>query len=182
MIDDQSMQSALTQLLEALVTQKERAGDEAIGSLGPELQAAICEGPESFEEQVLMPWEELINASVRSAFPDITSDQSSRLAFLYLHADFMEHHLERLFQRFEGLFACADKTRWVLQCYQDWLVTGIHASWPPDDRKYWHPKTESLEFWLGACSHLERLYYGYPDMFLEDLQTLVQAVGGTESH
>lgn len=181
MMDDQSMQSALTQLLEALVTQEERAGDEAIRALGPELQEVVREGPEAFEERVLMPWEELINASVRSAFPDIASEQSRRLAFLYLHADFMHHHLERLFQRFEGLFACSDKTRWVLQCYQDWLVTGVQASWPPDDRKYWHPKTESLEFWLGVCAHLDRLYYGHPDAFLGDLQTLVQTVGGTEA-
>ncbi len=171
---DHSIQDTLAQLLDALVLEGEQAGDAAITSLGPELQVAIREGPESFGVQVLMPWEELINASVRSAFPDIASEQSGHLAFLYLHADFMEHHLERLFQRFEGLFACSDKTRWVLQCYQDWLVTGIQASWPPEDRKYWHPKTKSLEFWLGVCSHLERLYYGSPDAYILDLSVLAQ--------
>ena len=56
MTDAQSLQSALTQLFEALITEGERADDTAIEALGPVLQRTIWEGPEMFALQVLFPW------------------------------------------------------------------------------------------------------------------------------
>lgn len=179
-MDDQLLQSTVVQLLDALIANDERAGDTAIASLGPTLQSAVREGPSSFAMQVLMPWEQIIEASVRSAYPDLEADRRRRLSFLYLHANFVEQHLERLFERFEGAFACADKTQWVLQRYRASLVEGVQPPWPPEDRKYWHPKTQSLGFWLGVCLHLEHLYHGRPDLFLADLSVLVQEVGSSQ--
>lgn len=179
--NDPSLPSALTQIFTALITEGGQAGDAAMEALGPALQGAIREGPEMFALRVLFPWHQRIGASVRSTYPDMDTTACSHLEFLYQHADFMEHHLERLFQRFEGFFACSDKTRWLMQRWQARILAGDDGPWPPDDRHYWHPQTQSLEFWLGVCDHLEHLYYGYSDAFLSDLQILVQAASGTEA-
>lgn len=166
-------ESVLGELFEALIRQDEAASDAAIAALGPHIQHTIREGPETVGLEVLCPWNQLIAASVRSAYPGLDETVYAHLEFLYQHADFMDRHLEQLFQRFEGLFACADKSRWVLECYRTWQIQGILPNWPPEERQYWHSHTQPLAFWLGVCAHLMRLYYGDPDAFLGDLQTLV---------
>ncbi|PSR28649.1 MAG: hypothetical protein C7B46_18990 [Sulfobacillus benefaciens] len=167
--------SALAQLLGDLLSHEDRAVYDGAAALGPVLPEAIRQGPERFHEDVLWPWYQLIEVGVALAYPDGDAASRSHLVFLYQHADFIERHLDALFTRYEGPFASADKTRWILAIYQQRLLTGTVPVWPPSTREYWHPHTQSLAFWLGVCAHLEQFYYAQPDALMQDFLTLVQA-------
>lgn len=136
------------------------------------LVAVIREGPEAFTDSVLLPWQQSLASAVSAAFPDGPPERRDYLTFLYQHADFVWHHLERLFHQYEGLFACADKARWVLDCYQAQCEGKPLPAWPPEPRQYWHPRTQSLAFWLGVVQHLERLYRGDSMAYVADLEAL----------
>ncbi len=167
-------QAALRAVLEGLVRQDEEARDAAIAPIWPHLQAMIRHGLETFSLEVLFPWNQLIEAAVCRTYSDLDESARDHLVFLCQHADFLERHLEPLFHRFEGLFTCADKTRWVMQQYAAQCVTGAHPPWPTAVRRYWHPKTQSLSFWFAVCGHIKQLYGGNPDPFLGNLQVLAQ--------
>jgi hypothetical protein len=134
--------------------------------------AVIRSGPETFADAVLFPWQQSLAAAVSAAFPDGPPERRDALTFLYQHADFVWHHLEHLFQQYEGVFACSDKARWVLDSYQAQCEGKPLRPWPPDPRRYWHPHTQSLTFWLGVIQHLERLYFGDSTAYLADLKVL----------
>ncbi|PSR25666.1 MAG: hypothetical protein C7B46_20570 [Sulfobacillus benefaciens] len=172
--DPESFSSALAQLLGALTSHEDRAVQDAVAACGPALPEAIRQGPERFHEDVLWPWNELIETSVSVAYPDLDRASCNHLVFLYQHADFIERHLDALFTRYEGHFASSDKTRWLLQVYQHQLLTGTVPVWPPQPRGYWHPRTQSLTFWLGVCTHLQQFYYAQPDALMQDFLTLAQ--------
>lgn len=171
----ETFSSALAQLLCNLLSHTDQAAYDAAAALGPVLPEAIRQGPERFHEDVLWPWYQLIEVGVALAYPDGEAVSRHHLVFLYQHADFLERHLDALFTRYEGHFASSDKTRWILAIYQHQLLTGTAPVWPPQPRGYWHPRTQSLSFWLGVCAHLEQFYYAQPDALMQDFLTLAQA-------
>ena len=155
-----AFETALKAVMQSLLAQSVTIRDPATITA---LTTTIQQGPESLIEEVLMPWEEILATAVAAAFPDAPPDGRARLTFLYTHATFIWQHLERLFQRFEGSVACADKTRWVLSCYQAQCLGQPLPTWPPETPAYWHPKTHSLTFWVDLIPQLALWYEGDAD-------------------
>ncbi|WP_315922859.1 hypothetical protein [Mesorhizobium sp. SP-1A] len=67
---------------------------------------------EEFHEKIVRKSEDLIEGIVEHVFGE--ARENSDISFLIKQYDFVYHHLEQLFTKFEGHACCVDKTRTVL--------------------------------------------------------------------
>lgn len=147
--------------------------DAQMADISPAIQQFVERGPDDFNMGVLFPWSQLVEAGVRRAFPEVPPERLNKLEFLFSHADFVSHHLDRQIKHIEG-FACSyDKVLWLLNHYAMWLASENPMPTLPEPREFFHPKSLSVAFWFDFCDHLQSLYYGNSKPHLMDLTQLI---------
>lgn len=85
------------------------------------------------------------------------------VVFLFAEAGFVERHLKKLIQQYEGLACCADKSRWCLNALARHLVDEKPIIVDRTQEYTFHLPTRVLttqEELLRAFDGLYRLYYG----------------------
>ncbi|WP_327210848.1 hypothetical protein [Rhizobium leguminosarum] len=93
-----------------------------------------------------------------------------RTEFLFMHASFVETHLERIIEEVEGSSAYVDKARHVLRRAASASALGIRVNLGADDPDaYWLPKKvfRTHEEIMSFVDALHSLYYGDADDFIE---------------
>lgn len=93
-----------------------------------------------------------------------------RTEFLFMHASFVETHLERIIVEVEGSSAYVDKARHVLRRAASASALGIRVNLGADDPDaYWLPKKvfRMHEEIMAFVDALHSLYYGDADDFIE---------------
>lgn len=168
-------QDALRAVTESLVAGMTADSDAQMAAIAPVIQQFVERGPDDFNSGVLCEWNQLVEAGVRRAFRDVPQDRLNKLEFLFGHADFVLHHLERQIESAEGFGCFFDKVLWIINHYAMWLASGDAMPTLPEPREFFHLKSTSVEFWFEFCDHLQGLYYGKPQRYLEDLTQLLSA-------
>lgn len=102
-----------------------------------------------------------------------TDEQLYQLAFLYMNYEYMENHLDKLFEKYEGVPFSTDKTRYVLRLYRNQIVTGYPQAFSKD-KTFWVPKMGSAEIWLAFTKSLPGLHGGDADEYLRTREALVK--------
>lgn len=107
-----------------------------------------------------------------------TDEQLYHLEFLYKYYHYMENHLDKLFERYEGVPFSTDKTRYVLRLYKNEIITGEQQLFS-EEKEFWVPKAGSAEAWLAFTKSLPGLYVGDADDYLKSREVLIKELEET---
>ena len=131
------------------------------------MQAVIERNCDHFYYRLLYPIEQAIEGVIRAA-----GVQDDAAIFILQNSSFIEAHFQRLFDQFEGMACCADKSRTVVRRLLRFYADGRRIEFDYAGEYTYHlPKTifrehdEIIEFFEG----LRRLFSGYSDMYLAAL-------------
>lgn len=128
---------------------------------------------DEFRFGVLFTFDELIESIIEAA-----TDNSSA-QFLFRHIEFVESHLDKMFERFEGRGSCADKTSTVIKALARYYMTGEEISFNYDQEYVFHLPKKILASHVEIEAYfesLQHLYYGSPEKYLEQLAHITSAV------
>lgn len=122
--------------------------------------------PEMFGLLTSITLEEQKDLMARIALANVAIDSNKfhEVSFVYTHYTFIEQHLDRIIVAFEGFACSADKTRWLIDSYRDFVITGnlpVIA-----ERNYWHPRLLDAELWMKWMGTFETLYYGNEEEYV----------------
>lgn len=113
---------------------------------------------------------------VLAAHPEVPAANAHYLTFLYLHYDFLERLVRHLIETKEGPACCADKSRWLLNAYDTYLVHGTMPDMTIGEKVFWKPRFGDAAQWMLFIESLEHLYCGNPTLCFAALQILIQGV------
>lgn len=111
---------------------------------------------------------------VLAAHPDVLAANAHHLTFLYLHYDFLEPLVRHLIETREGPACCADKSQWLLNAYDTYLIDGTLPDMTIGEKMFWKPHFGDAAQWMLFIESLEHLYYGNPTRYFVTMHTLVQ--------
>jgi len=119
---------------------------------------------------------QILGFYVQKLLEDELSDKNRKstysLCFLYRQYRFMENNIVELIASKEGSPCSADKSRWILQCYKEFLINGKLPDMGIEESCYWKPKFGTAKQWMEFCTGLESLYHGKPGKYLISLKAL----------
>ena len=119
---------------------------------------------EKFHEAIVMKSDDILEGIVEHVF-----GENYEIAFLIKQYDFLYHHLEKLFTKFEGHACCVDKTRTVLACLLLNKAKGKRIEFDYDGEWTYHlPKKilTSHEEVIKFFDAMINLYYGSHEKYL----------------
>ena len=128
--------------------------------------------PEEFHVAVLYQWDKFIRGLLKQAL-----NANKDVEFIYKNYRYIEMHLINLFQRYEGSFACADKTRTVINSLVEFYTIGNKIEFNYEGEYTYHLPRKILtthEEIIGYFEGLRGVYYGYPQKYLEELQAIIK--------
>ncbi|NCI19831.1 hypothetical protein EJM73_09345 [Clostridium botulinum] len=173
---DNEMTKCLTSLFDALNAKSE---EETINIFGEAINHAKeskvkINNPEYFDCFInyrLKKGIKLLASTLHE--PSICKDKN-KPNFIYANYSFLENHIRNLCELREGSACCADKSRYILDMYLKYSITGKIPSFNPNVEKYWIPNFGDNEMWINYCDSLCRLYYGYTEEYLKAYNSLFQ--------
>lgn len=123
--------------------------------------------------------DDILKVVVSSLNSDISSrDKIDKLYLLYKHYDYLKNNIERLISAKESFRCSADKSRWLLNGYKDYIINGSIPNMDIEEKCYWKPKFGSGITWMRFCDGLLKLYYGNPEKYLRIMKELIKANRG----
>lgn len=121
--------------------------------------------PEEFYFVLSYPIGEVVDGLLNAVLPN-----NDRAHFIFKHYDFVESHVERVIERFEGSACSADKTGAVISRLLRFYIKGDPIIFDPSEKyTYHHPNQifTTHEEVVGFFEAIHRLYHGDSDKFLE---------------
>ncbi len=126
------------------------------------------------------PAEQVVDGLLASEIPGDAHD----VRFLFRHSQFVERHLRKLIEKYEGGPCAADKTRTILRAILRFLKTGDEIAFDYGQEYTFHlPKrvftshAQTIEYFHG----LKHLYYGNPEPYMKALLAVHQAAALAKS-
>lgn len=117
----------------------------------------------------------LLNSEAVFHQRNYSTKQEYALEFLYAHYQFIDNHVDKIVEEYEGMPCSADKTRHILQLYRTYLITGDMPVFE-NEKHYWIPNFGSAERWIGLVKTLNGLYYGRVTEYLDARNTLIKEI------
>lgn len=131
---------------------------------------------EKFNVFINYKLDNILEVCIAEANPSIDSNKIEKLCFLYKNYNFIEYNLEFLIKKYEGWICSADKTRWLVDRYHEYIVKDAIPDMNRSEKCYWKPCFGSGELWMNFCESLFDLYYGQPQKYLEITKELMKCV------
>jgi hypothetical protein len=177
-LDEQKTKETLTSIFSGIFSAMDKEAGQFINDLvstHPEMQEITDKiySVEDFYFKLIYPYNErfLRGLMLRQKKWQVSSDAE----FILLHSRYIDLHFEKLFNQFEGLFACADKSRTIVQRLFDFYAKGEKIKFNKKAKyTYGHPKKifttheEIVNFYEG----LRDLYHGNPTKYLQAMLEL----------
>lgn len=153
---------------------------------------SVSEETKTFYRKIFESGNPLENYDLFYSYPLSDLDESllisflknEKTVFLFQRYDFLSHHLEKLFSRFEGFACSADKQRTVLKRLYDYLESGTPIEFDYSAEYTFHypnkilrVESEILEFYDVMIG----LFYGNFDPYLLFLKSLSEKYGKSKS-
>ena len=85
----------------------------------------------------------------------------------------MERNIKKLIVLKEGSPCSADKSRWILRSYKNFLIGGTIPDMGDKKECYWKPEFGTGEKWMEFCESLVWLHSGNPERYLLALESLI---------
>ena len=176
--------SDLENVLSGLLASIDRENNERFEAVAsnPAVQAALTKVRErdvdGFYFALLYPVQKAIDGLLASELPG-----NHKAQFLFRHGSFVEQHFKRLFDKHDGMFACADKARTVISSLLRFFLTGKEIAFNYDGEYTYHLPNRILRTHaqiVGFFDGLYSLYYGNPTQYLAEMQALEQDLTTSE--
>lgn len=174
------MKNPLETTVEALLTafkdEAEQKYLEGIQKTLVEYSYLDIKDPEEFDLLMFhtLKEQEGIYASLALAEVELDSKRKHRLEFIYTSYEFVMNHLEGLIEDREGFVCSSDKSRWLLNGYRSYFITGVIEEMPAfKERKFWHPKFGETKEWFSWIDTFYDLYHGEVTDYVELKRILV---------
>lgn len=106
-----------------------------------------------------------------NSFPE--GVDKNKLTFLYLNYRFMENHVRNLIMNKEGSICCADKARWILEKYKNYILTGETVEMGKEIR-FCTPGFGEFFDWVNYCDSLYHLFNGDPIEYVSAYTNLLK--------
>lgn len=113
--------------------------------------------------------EGVLESLVGQLNPGVKTKSRFNLFSVYRNYQYLDNNLRALIDKREGTGCVADKTRWLLNVYRDYLVTGDLPDMTVGDKCYWKPYFGTGQQWMDLCDGLMALYYGETAPYLSAL-------------
>lgn len=110
---------------------------------------------------------------VLAAHPEVPTANAHHLTFLYLHYGFLEPLVRHLIKTKEGPACCGDKSHWLLNAYDTYLVHGTIPDMTIGEKVFWKPHFGTADQWIALIEGIEHLHCGNPTPYLASLQALL---------
>lgn len=165
MADIAAMEKVVDGLLGAIMREKAVKVDQKI----PHLVSAIADmtKEENLDELhllVISEVEEILESAIEKAY-----GCSSCLSFLIIRYGFVEANFNRMYQSYEGSFACADKSRTVCRKIFQHLLSGDDIVFKSENYNVPKKILNDHDSIMGFFTALRNLYYGSPKQYLDAL-------------
>jgi len=160
----------LTNLGNNLEKESEDKHAKWVDSIVQEYDFLDIEKPEEFSLLVDLNFSEQTNVLAKKATDRLFETHlfddklKHRIMFIYIHYSFIERHLESLLS-LEGIACIRDKTRWLIQLYKDYLVSGEMPKEVERDQ-YWLPNEGKMEEWINWIDSMYALFFGKAEAYL----------------
>lgn len=116
----------------------------------------------------------VIFSHFRSMMDDLcnTLGLTSEAFFIVEHYGFVESNFNKIYNSYEGMACCSDKSRTVVRKLFKYLTTGKEIKFNPDaEYTFHHPKKvlNDHESIVNFFTALRNLYYGSPQQYLNNV-------------
>jgi hypothetical protein len=168
----------LGSLFEGIVKNQEDEAREKFGAVIEALKASPygLKSAEHFNTMVMYQVKKVLGyAGLELAGQPADPKHKSAIKFLYTNYDFLEHQVRGLFQKLEGSSCCADKSRYILKIYKQYLLDGTIPADDFTERHYWIPRHGNHQDWLDLVKGAVELFYGDPQNYVETCNKIIKS-------
>lgn len=167
-----TLNSVFESILQTNRLETEATYGDVIRTIVSEHQSAF-DDMETFELFGNSKIDDVLEGCLRVIYPNITENAVSDLYFLYRHYNYVETHLQNFLEQCEGSMGCADKSRWILKVYKEFILTQQLPDMTREESCYWKPKRGESVDWFDLCKSLRNFYLGYSKDYLSAMSKLV---------
>ena len=164
---DGFMRDAEQEHLETVKGLVEEHGDSL---LNPEHYHLLVSHKHDMMERVLM--KTVMSKVQMDKKQKLSSDQFYALSNIYTDYKFYESQIRRVIEQYEGHACGADKSRYLLKAYMDYIITGELPDFG-DRSHYWMPTLGSPQAWITVLERCGHLQHGQFDHYKEARGVLI---------
>lgn len=118
-------------------------------------------------------FDKVLKEAIKKINPNISKPVLSKYLFIYKNYSFLEQGFRFIIVKNEGHTCCADKSRWIIKRYMDYIETEEVPDMESLREKYYVPNYGSFEDWMGFCNAIHEMRYGDFKNYLTYLEKLI---------
>lgn len=169
-------ENELKGVINAMVSKSE---DEEMNLLKDTISAMEENGfklnnPEYFYYSFNFKLERSIRAIIKYFNTNKEVKDESKFNFIYRNYNFLKGHLEDLLVLRTGHSCSADKSRFIINMYVEYTITGLIPDFDPEVEHYWIPTFGDYKDWMDFCDSLYELFYGKPNNYFIAYKKLLE--------
>lgn len=135
---------------------------------------------DEFDMGVLYPFRKFQRLLIQGLY----NTNDNKLVFLIQQYSYVESHFQKLFQKYEGSFACADKSRTVVDRLFGFYTEGEQIKFNYDGEYTYHlPKIlfKTHDDIISFYDAIVSLYYGNSDLYIHELGKIMEIMKEEEA-
>lgn len=128
--------------------------------------------PEEFYFSVLYSWDKFISGFILT---EISNNDDVK--FIYKNYNFINRHFTEIFEKYEGSFACADKSRTIIRNLLDYFINNKNIEFNYDNEYTYHlPKNflKTHDDIIEYYNSLKGLYYGRFENYFKSIGKILE--------
>lgn len=126
--------------------------------------------PGSFATHIQNHWDHTIREKIKELLPDSTSENQTRIAFLYQHYSFFKNTLTKVVQKNRSRQEAEIKAIWIINKYQNYVINDVLPS--PEEFFLQQHMFGTPQQWMDLCDSLQDLYEGEPSAYIQHMLAL----------
>lgn len=140
--------------------------------------------PEKFNLNLGYKLERILKGISKNLYKieNVNIKDRNKPSFIFTQYSFLEHNITSLCVLKEGSGCSADKSRFILNMYLNYSLTGEIPEFDPSIEKFYIPKVGTYQEWMDLCDGLYNLYYGKTEKYLKAYHKLVTSEKRTYKH
>lgn len=168
----------LKNFIDGLINSFEKSDQEMINNNYHEQVNALVNNryfanPEEYNIMISYQFDKILKESIKRIHPNLDKSQLSKYLFIYKNYSFLEQSIRFIMVKNEGYTCCADKSRWIIKKYMNYIITQEKLDIEELRTHYYVPNNGSFEDWMGFCNSIYEMRYGDFKNYLTYLQKLI---------
>jgi len=134
-------------------------------------KAEYLKDPDEMHTMIIYPFTRCVELAISK-----TQNKSNAVVDLWMNYPFLERNVSELCAKFYGGACSVDRGRFIVKSFIKFKDTGImpKLNWK-QEYTYHYPKKGTLKQWFNFVEGVNRLQYGYNDIYLKSLMVLIKA-------